>query len=103
MYDVVKGCIQNILGLVFSVIPLYDMSIGVDALTISENDAAVQTREPVSAVLFESGPAIFAENFALRIRLATEMPYTNCRNCHASDRALARLHWVASTVTLTIA
>lgn len=58
VYDVVKSGIQDILGLVFSVIPPYGMSIGVDALTSSENDAEVKTREPVSAVLFESGPAI---------------------------------------------
>lgn len=67
MYDVVESGIQNILGLFLFVIPLYDMSIGVDALTNSENAAAVQTREPVSAVLFESGPAIFVEIFALSI------------------------------------
>lgn len=58
VYDVVKSGIQDVLGLAFSVIPLYGMSIGVDALTSSENEAEVRTREPVSAVLFESGPAI---------------------------------------------
>lgn len=58
MYDVVKSGIQDLLGLVSSVIPRYGMSIGVDALTSSENDAEVRTREPVSVVLFDSGPAI---------------------------------------------
>lgn len=58
MYDVVKGGVKYVLGLVFSVISGYGMSIGIDALTSSENDAEVKTREPVSAVLLESGPAI---------------------------------------------
>jgi hypothetical protein len=98
MYDVVEGSIQNIFGLVFSIIPLYDKSIGVNALTSSENDAEVKTREPVSAVLFESGPAIsWKVDFVCEL-LAMGMPYANCRKCHASDRALARLLWVASTV-----
>lgn len=97
MYNVVESGIQDILGLVFSVIQLYDKSIGVDAHTSSENDAEVKTREPVSAVLFESGPAM-SRCACFAYTVSNGMPCTKHRECPASDRALPHLRWAASTV-----
>lgn len=74
--------------------------MGLDAHTSSENDAEVKTREPVSAVLFESGPAILWK-VASVYRVSNEMPYTNCRKFHASDRLLPlTLGCVYSTLTV---